>query len=91
MRHKQTVGLGRRIRRAETIGYLDLSATFLLAPAERNRLHEQSDELLALLEPLGRIFFDLGQAPPEREEPGVRGVCERCSLPSLGELCLDRG
>jgi hypothetical protein len=39
----------------------------LLTLAERDRLHEQPDELLALLEPLGRVLLDLVQALPERE------------------------
>jgi hypothetical protein len=39
----------------------------LLALAERDRLHEQPDKLLALLEPLGRVLLDLVQALPERE------------------------
>src|SRR5215208_7263489 len=67
-RHRQLVGLGVRGRgRAETVGYLDLGLAFLLALAERDRLHEQPDELLALLKPLGRVILYLLQATPERE------------------------
>src|SRR5215211_8788274 len=66
-RHRQLVGLGHRVRgRAETVGYLDLGPAFLLALAERDRLHEQPNELLALLKPLGRVLLDFVQALPER-------------------------
>jgi len=70
---------------------VDLGPAFLLALAERDRLHEQPDKLLALLEPLGRVLLDLVQALPEREEPGVRGVRQRRPFPALGEFYLNRG
>jgi hypothetical protein len=38
----------------------------LLALAERDRLHEQPDKLLALLEPLGRVLLDLVNAVRSR-------------------------
>ena len=67
-RHRQTLdtpAFGRRWR-TEAVGYLDLGPVIFLPLAKRDRLHGQPDELLTLPKRFGRIFFDPGQAPPER-------------------------
>lgn len=60
-----TPAFGRRWR-TEAVGYLDLGPVIFLPLAKRDRLHGQPDELLMLSKRFGRIFFDPGQAPPDR-------------------------